>query len=191
MTPLPYQGYNPDILNCLADLSSDEVFTPPDLANRLLDQLPESLWSDPAARFLDPACKSGIFLREIVKRLFKGLASQIPDPQSRANHIFTTQVFGYALTELTALMSRRSVYGSKIANGARSICTGFADAAGNIKLPAVSHNWENGKCSLCRANQGNYDRAAGLESHAYPFIHLSLQELSTMRFDVIIGNPPY
>jgi SAM-dependent methyltransferase len=91
-------------------LSSDEVFTPPALANRMLDLLPQSLWSDPQARFLDPACKSGVFLREIAKRLGKGLEQTIPDRQERINHIMKNQLFGIAITKLTALMARRTLY---------------------------------------------------------------------------------
>ena len=65
--------YNPDVLSCLANLSNDEVFTPPALANQMLDLLPNELWSNPDAKFLDPCCKSGVFLREIAKRLIFGL----------------------------------------------------------------------------------------------------------------------
>ena len=87
-------GYNPDVLTCLANLSSDEVFTPPQLVNRILDLLPPDIWSDRDATFLDPGCKSGVFLREIVKRLDEGLQKRIPDRQKRLNHIFKCQVFG-------------------------------------------------------------------------------------------------
>ena len=87
-----FVNYNPDVLNCLANLSSDEVFTPPDIANRMLDLLPKELWSNKNATFLDPFCKSGVFLREIVLRLNEGLKSQIPNEQERFNHILTKQV---------------------------------------------------------------------------------------------------
>lgn len=105
--------YNPDVLLCLANLSNDEVFTPPTLVNQMLDMLPEELWSNPDARFLDPVCKTGVFLREIAKRLMNGLEKKIPDQQERVNHIFKNQLFGIAITELTSLLSRRSVYCSK------------------------------------------------------------------------------
>ena len=115
-------SYNPDVLSCLASLSSDEVFTPPQLANQMLDLLPIKLWRDKNATFLDPGCKSGVFLREIAKRLDKGLEAQIPDREKRLNHIFKNQLFGIATTNLTALLSRRSVYCSKTANGRYSVC---------------------------------------------------------------------
>lgn len=110
-------SYNPDVLTCLANLSNDEVFTPPSLVNNILDLLPDDLWSNPDAKFLDPVSKSGVFLREIAKRLDIGLESKISDKQERINHIFNNQLYGIAITELTSLLSRRSVYGSKIANG--------------------------------------------------------------------------
>jgi site-specific DNA-methyltransferase (adenine-specific) len=184
-------SYNPDVLTCIASLSSDEVFTPPKLANQVLDLLPPDLWTDSNARFLDPACKSGVFLREITKRLDKGLEHEIPDRQKRVNHIFKNQVFGLAITQLTALLSRRSVYCSKTANGEHSVCDAFEDPQGNIKFARVEHLWKYGRCSFCGANEENYSRDPELETHAYQFIHGSGKELIDMEFDVIIGNPPY
>lgn len=188
-------GYNPDVLDCLSSLSNDEVFTSPKLANQMLDLLPSEIWSNPKATFLDPVCKSGVFLREIVKRLDKGLKNQIPDKQTRINHILKNQVFGIAITGLTALLSRRSVYCSKVANSPLSICEEFDNDMGNIIFGAVHHHFKDGKCSECGASQGVFGNRQGLENHAYAFIHSDRDdvfgELLTMKFDVIIGNPPY
>jgi site-specific DNA-methyltransferase (adenine-specific) len=200
------RGRNPDVLTCIANLSNDEVFTPPELANRMLDTLAEAwakdhdganLWANSEVRFLDPCTKSGVFLREITSRLTEGLAEQMPDLETRVHHILKKQVFGIGITQLTAMLARRSVYCSKHANGEHSIAD-FDTEAGNIWFERMEHTWDGAKCRYCSAPRSIFDRESELETHAYAFIHTDdikarIAELfgGNMQFDVIIGNPPY
>lgn len=224
------RGRNPDVLTCIANLSNDEIFTPPELANRMLDTLAEawstdhdgaSIWADPNVTFLDPVTKSGVFLREITSRLIAGLKNEIVDLDERVDHVLAQQVYGIGITQLTSLLTRRSLYCSKDAAGTHSVAPSFRktkESDGNIWFERCEHTWvggtewvyttdtkgkqirkfTNGKCKYCGANQRDYDRGDERESYAYAFIHTGdikarLAELfgDEMRFDVVVGNPPY
>lgn len=198
---------HPDVLTCIANLSNDEVFTPPSLANRMLDTLAETwatdhdgedIWANDNVTFLDPCTKSGVFLREVTRRLIAGLESKIPNVQKRVDHILTKQVYGIAITSLTAMLARRSLYCSKHANGKHSVTSEFTSESGNIWFARTEHTWGATKCEFCEARRTDLERDTTLENYAPPFLHtrniknwIAKRFGENMRFNVIIGNPPY
>ncbi len=188
----------PDILDTIANISNDEVFTPPALVNQILDMLPQELFKSSKTTFLDPCCKTGIFLREIVKRLDEGLEEEIPNTEERIQHILAKQVYGISITHLCHLMTKRTVYCSKYANECFSLAEGlFNSEDGNIIFDeSLDHDWdENGKCKICGMTKEILNEKETKEKYAYWFIHKSIDEINkrfnNMKFDVIIANPPY
>lgn len=188
----------PDILDCLAQLSNDEVPTPPKLARAMLDLLPGEVWSRIDYVWLDPFCKSGIFLREAAARLLDGLSDQIPNFEERRNHIYAEMLWGTSITEMTGMISRRSLYYSRDASGPASVIH-FDNDDGNLPFVRSEHTFPKkkdgtvtGGCVQCRAPLA-LERGEGRENYAYSFIHgaYPTKEMQDMKFDVIVGNPPY
>lgn len=193
--PAEYLNANqPDILEVIANLSNDAVFTPPKVVNAVLDLLPAEVWTDPSLRWLDPGSKTGVFPREITKRLMVGLAEAIPDDEERLHHILTKMVFAIATEEITGMMSRRSLYCSKDATSEHSVVQ-FTRPDGNVWHKRVEHSWgSDGKCTECKGTQEQLLQP-GRDNKAYGFIHIDgrqhINKEMNMKFDVIVGNPPY
>ena len=184
----------PDILEVISDLSNDEVFTPPSFAKQILDLLPADVWKNPSLRWIDPFTKTGVFLREITKRLLVGLEEEIPDEQKRLEHILRNMVFGVAITELTSLISRRSLYCAKWANSEKSVVK-FPSEQGNLIYPRVEHEFFRGRCSECLAAEAEHGGGAETENYAYALLHQAgrrfIEKEIGVKFDIVVGNPPY
>ena len=209
-----------DILETITNVGNDEVFTPRATCDKVLDTLPKEVWHNPNYRWLNPATKNGIFEREIALRLDKGLQEIIPDQEKRRKHILQDMIFAIGQTKFTSYIARRTLYyccdanrkcdgikasdghyinGCAIGNG-----TWFADKEGNVKTPTAEHVFHGEKCEFCRLSKGSkYIDPLQREQYAYEFIHHRPQELlaflqdtffngdRNMKFDIIVGNPPY
>lgn len=205
IAPSPLGGRAPDTLTCIADLSNDEVFTPPALAGRMLDALAAAwagahggadIWRDPAVTFLDPFTKSGVFLREIVSRLTDGLGDPGP-PGTRRPHPLSPGLRHRNHRAHCLAGAPQSLLLPKCQRP-HSIAKSFPTEDGNVWFERTEHGWRGGRCVYCGANEAEYGRGEDLETHAYAFIHTDdigarIAGLfgADMRFDVIIGNPPY
>ncbi|RLV48370.1 restriction endonuclease [Nocardioides mangrovicus] len=164
----------------------------------MLDILPAEVWGRSDYRWLDPFAKSGVFLREAAARLLDGLSDQIPDFAARREHIYREMLWGTSITEMTGMIARRSLYYSRDASGPESVVH-FDVEAGNLPFVRAEHTFPKtkdgtvtGGCTLCGAPL-ELERGAGRENYAYSFIHgaFPTEEMKDMKFDVIVGNPPY
>jgi site-specific DNA-methyltransferase (adenine-specific) len=209
---------NFDILETINNVGNDEVFTPLKICNQMLDILPNDVWLNPNFKWLNPVDKNGVFLREIAIRLDKGLAEWEPSTLKRRKHIFKNMLFSIGLTRFTAQVSRRTVYYCSKANKSfdgkldenQSPVNGYAigngswfsNEEGNIITPDAEHSFVKGKCQFCGISQNSkYTDSNQVEHYAYQFIHQEninnyfgykfLKENREMKFDVIVGNPPY
>lgn len=192
----------PDVLETIAQLPNDDVYTRPAVANAMLDILPPHVWSEPNYKWLDPATKSGVYLREVFIRLMAGLADWEPDGVKRREHILKAMVHGAATTQINGEIARRTLYQTKNATGTevkdeslRNLVVDFDQPDGNIPFVETQHSFRgdgaNRRCTWCGAPEAlARDRR---EHYAYSFVHHSYPtgELENMKFDVIVGNPPY
>lgn len=158
-------SYTENILEMLSDRAitgkDSQIYTPIPIAKEMVNILPEEVWNKDTT-FLDPACKSGIFLHEIYLKLMETplMIQDFPDKAERRKHILQNQLYGISPNDMCQLMSTRTVYGTI--------------------------QGENNIISF----ESNY--LAVMQNADKTFLYERLKkEFNTMKFDVVIGNPPY
>lgn len=148
------------MLSSTIDQRNDLMITPPWVAKDMVNLLPEEVWNKDTT-FLDPACKSGIFLHEIYLKLMEteSLIKEFPDKAERRKHILQNQLYGIALNPMCQLTTARTVYGT-------------IKGENNIKLI------------------DNYITIVKNKDTKF-FKEAIKEQFGEMKFDVVIGNPPY
>ena len=105
-----------DIFDYIPPQRTNQIFTPKkvvkDMVNRLEQENP-GCFDDPNATFADLYMKSGMYVTEIVTRLYqsKRMKALYPDDVERLNHIFAKQVYGCAPTEIIYRICLRYILG--------------------------------------------------------------------------------
>lgn len=156
-------SYTEDILKTLPDRinhRNDLMITPQWVAKDMVNLLPAEVWNKNTT-FLDPVCKSGIFLHEIYLKLMEteSLIKEFPDKSERRRHILQNQLYGIALDPVCQLMTARTVYGT-------------INGQSNIKLI-------DKYTDIIKNKDRKYFKEALKE------------KFGQMEFDIVIGNPPY
>ena len=109
-----YESQEEDIFDYIPPQQTNQIFTPKKVVKMMVDKLQEESPEDfrnPDKTFVDLYIKSGLYLTEIVKRLYVGLESQIPDKDSRLKHILENQVYGFAPSEIIYNIARNFIFG--------------------------------------------------------------------------------
>ena len=99
------EGSIEDIFDYIPPQKTNQIFTPKDVVKRMVDLLEEEnpgCFDDKDKTFVDLYMKSGLYITEIVKRLYQSekMKELIPDDKERLTHIFEKQVYGLAPTEI-------------------------------------------------------------------------------------------
>lgn len=103
-----------DIFDYIPSQQTNQVFTPKKIVRMMVNNLEEEdpdVFSNPDKTFVDLYMKSGLYITEIVKKLYVGLNDVIPDPSERLKHILENQVYGFAPTEIIYNISKNYIFG--------------------------------------------------------------------------------
>ncbi|MDO4649637.1 MAG: DEAD/DEAH box helicase family protein [Eubacteriales bacterium] len=105
-----------DIFDYIPPQKTNQIFTPRWVVEKMVDELEANnpgCFDDPTKTFADLYMKSGLYITEIVKRLFKSekMKVAIPDDKERIQHILRNQVYGMAPTRIIYLIATNYILG--------------------------------------------------------------------------------
>ena len=163
-----------DIFDYVPPQKTNQIFTPKDVVEMQLDLLEKECpgcFDDPDATFADLYVKSGYYLVLIAKRLYKSdvMKSIYPDDGERLHHILKKQIFGIAPSKITSLIAGNYFYGNK----------DDSDIMDDIRKNLVYAD------TLSAAVDGTMQQ---LINEKFDYL---AKEGTDVKFDYIVGNPPY
>lgn len=110
------EGNTEDIFDYIPPQKTNQIYTPKAVVKHMVDDLAANnpgIFDDPNKTFADLYMKSGLYITEIVKRLFQSekMKALFPDDQARIMHIMTHQVYGLAPTRIIYLIATNYIFG--------------------------------------------------------------------------------
>ena len=110
------ESHEEDIFDYIPPQKTNQIFTPRWVVQKMVDELEANnpgCFDDPSKTFADLYMKSGLYITEIVKRLYrsKGLRKAFPDEEQRIRHILSKQVYGMAPTRIIYLIATNYILG--------------------------------------------------------------------------------
>lgn len=164
------ENQDEDIFDYIPPQKTNQIYTPKKVVKIMIDALEEQnpdIFKDKNKTFVDLYVKSGLYLTEIIKRLYIGLEKEIPDKNKRIKHILQNQIYGFAPSEIIYRIARNFIFG-------------FDGDAKMIKDLHIIH----------------LDTTPFARGHEKISLEEKIAKLfdikgGKMKFDAIVGNPPY
>lgn len=107
------ESQDEDIFDYVPAQKTNQIFTPKRVVKLMLDKLEEeepNIFKDKNKTFVDLYVKSGLYLTEIIKRLYIGLEDQIPESNERLTHILENQIYGFAPSNIIYSIAKNFVF---------------------------------------------------------------------------------
>lgn len=110
------ESQDEDIFDYIPPQKTNQIFTPKKVVKQMVDSLEENnphIFEDPNKTFVDFYMKSGLYITELVKRLYSNekMKEVFPDDKNRLKHILENQVFGFAPSKIIYAIAMSYIFG--------------------------------------------------------------------------------